>query len=144
MVHKILGGKIMKHIIKYLVSVLCTVMMVGILAVAAETPSENGGLKSEHLRRDGYQTLYVKTNGGNLNVGSGAGTEYKIVGKLANGTEILGWSYVGKIDSEGRGWTDIRAIGIDGEEVNGWVLDDYLSADPPTRSVMTGIGPDVG
>ena len=134
----------MKHIIKYLVSVLCTVMMVGVLAVAAEIPSENSELKTEHLRRDGYQMLYVKTNGGNLNVRSGPGTEYEIVGKLANGTKILGWQYVGKIDSEGRGWMDIRAIGIDGEEVNGWVLDDYLSSDPPTRSAMTGIGYDVG
>ncbi len=38
----------------------------------------------------------------------------------------------------------IRAIGIDGKEVSGWVRDDYLSPDPPARSAMIGIGPDVG
>lgn len=134
----------MKHTLKFLIAVLCTVMISGTLAFAAETSLQNNESKVIYFRRSDYQTLYVKTDGGNLNVRSDAGTEYEIVGKLANGTEILGWSVFGKKDSEGRGWMRIRAIGINGEEVRGWVLDEYLSADPPSRSIMIGIGLDVG
>ena len=134
----------MKQTLKFLVAVLCTVMMVGTLAFAAETSVENNESKVIYFRKSDYQTLYVKTDGGNLNVRSDAGTEYKIVGKLANGTEILDWSVFCKNDSEGRSWMCIKAIGTNGEVVNGWVLDKYLSADPPSRSIMIGIGPDVG
>lgn len=134
----------MRHVIKFWVSVLCTVMMAGMLAFAAEPPAKKNDVQPGHLGRQHYEKLYVKTEGGNLNVRAGAGTEYRIVGKLANGTEILGWSIFGEIDSEGYSWMNIGAIGIDGKEVSGWVRDDYLSPDPPARSAMIGIGPDVG
>ena len=78
----------MKRIICLFISVLCTVMMVSTLAFAAETPLENTKSTNIHLKREEYPTLYVKTDGGNLNVRSDAGTEYSIVGKLANGTKI--------------------------------------------------------
>ena len=105
---------------------------------------ENAGSTVVRLNRREYTTLYVKTDGGNLNVRSGAGTEYAIVGKLANGTKIDGWSIFGRVDSEGRSWTNITAKDINGKSVTGWVLDEYLTATPPSRAVPVGIGPDVG
>ncbi len=134
----------MKRIICLFISVLCTVMMVSTLAFAAETPLENTKSTNIHLKREEYPTLYVKTDGGNLNVRSDAGTEYSIVGKLANGTKIAGWSVFGKSDSEGRSWTSIRAKDINGKMIEGWVLDKYLTETPPSRSVPVGVGPDVG
>ncbi len=79
-----------------------------------------------------------------MNVRSDAGTEYSIVGKLANGTKIAEWSVFGKSDSEGRSWTSIRAKDINGKMIEGWVLDKYLTETPPSRSVPVGVGPDVG
>jgi uncharacterized protein YgiM (DUF1202 family) len=78
-----------------------------------------------------YQPKYVKVSSGNLNVRSGPGTNYKIVGKLKNGTKLLGYSVFGKIDSEGYGWTSIRAIDINGKEVSGWVRNDFLTWNKP-------------
>ncbi len=114
------------------------------MAFAAETPLENTKSTNIHLKREEYPTLYVKTDGGNLNVRSDAGTEYSIVGKLANGTKIAGWSVFGKSDSEGRSWTSIRAKDINGKMIESWVLDKYLTEMPPSRSVPVGVGPDVG
>ena len=134
----------MKRIISLLLSTICTVMMISTLAFAAETSLEDAGLTVVRLNRREHDTLYVKTDGGNLNVRSGAGTEYAIVGKLANGTKIDGWSIFGRVDSEGRSWTNITAKDINGKSVTGWVLDEYLTATPPSRAVPVGIGPDVG
>lgn len=62
----------MKRIISLLLSTICTVMMISTLAFAAETSLEDTGVTVVRLNRREYDTLYVKTDGGNLNVRSGA------------------------------------------------------------------------
>lgn len=133
----------MKRFFRLLVSTICAVMMFATLAFAAETSSEDGTATVRLDRRE-YETLYVKTDGGNLNVRSGPGTEYEIVGKLPNGTMIDFWSVFGEVDSTGRSWTSIRARDANGNTVSGWVADEYLTNVPPSRSIPVGIGPDVG
>ncbi len=66
----------------------------------------------------------VKTDGSNLNVRSGPGTNYSIVGKFANGTKV----HFGAIDPiESENWSYVWGTGIDGKEVTGYVHMDYLS-----------------
>lgn len=60
----------MKRIISLLLSTICTVMMISTLAFAAETSLEDTGVTVVRLNRREYDTLYVKTDGGNLNVRS--------------------------------------------------------------------------
>lgn len=46
--------------------------------------------------RSEYDLCYVNTNGSNLNCRKGPGTEYALVGKFSNGTQ-LSWSIFGDI-----------------------------------------------
>lgn len=68
-----------------------------------------------------YQAKVI-TDGSNLNVRSGPGTNYSIVGKLANGT-IVTYSYISPV-----GWDYIWGIDINGKEISGYVSSAYLGA----------------
>lgn len=68
------------------------------------------------------KTKYVKTKGSNLNIRSGPGTNYSIVGSLTNGSKVTeyetknGWSRVGS---------------------GKWVCGDYLTTTAPTTTKAT-------
>ena len=82
-----------------------------------------------------YSLCFVNTEGGNLNCRSGPGTEYSIVGKFKNGTQ-LGWSIFGGIDSLGREWTYVDGKDINGKLIMGWVLDSYLRYEDNPNSII--------
>lgn len=96
--------------------------------------------------RSDYSNCYVNTEGGNLNCRKGPGTEYEIVGKFKNGTQ-LSWSVFGKTDSLGRPWTQVSGKDVNGKQISGWVLDSYLRYED-SRSIVNVIidenMPDVG
>lgn len=97
--------------------------------------------------RSEYDLCYVNTDGGNLNCRSGPGTEYSIVGKFSNGTQLT-WSVFGDVDSNNKTWTKVSGIGITGKRVSGWCQDDYLLFVSPSRNVpafyINSDMPDVG
>lgn len=59
-----------------------------------------------------------------LNVRTGPGTQYRIVGvaKTGDGVEIL---------SRGDGWNQIRLPGEESETIEGWIPEGYLKPQPP-------------
>lgn len=75
---------------------------------------------AQQAHADDYQAK-IQTAGGNLNVRSGPGTNYKIVGKFANGT-IVTYSYMQESDE----WTWVWGKGTNGKTISGYVLDSYL------------------
>lgn len=70
-------------------------------------------------------TRYVSTSSKNLNVRSGAGTNYGIVGSLRKGTAVT----VAEINGS---WSRITS------PVSGWVSNSYLSASPVSYTTITG------
>ena len=66
-------------------------------------------------------TYKVVTDGGNLNVRSGPGTEYSIIGRLANGSYFSASFMQDYID-----WTYGTGTDVSGVEVTGYVSDRYL------------------
>ena len=67
----------------------------------------------------------------------------KIVGKLKNGTRISGWSVFGK-EADGYSWTHVTAPDINGVEIWGWVVDDYLTGVEPKNNQINSFSADVG
>lgn len=67
--------------------------------------------------------LQVKTDGSNLNVRSGPGTNYSIVGKFANGT-LVTFGYMDPIPSTD--WTYVWGTGTNGQHLSGYCHNDYL------------------
>ena len=88
-------------------------------------------------------SLWGKTDGGNLNVREDASLSAKIVGKLKNGTRISGWSVFGK-EADGYSWTHVTAPDINGVEIWGWVVDDYLTGVEPKNNQINSFSADVG
>ena len=66
--------------------------------------------------------LYVKTDGGNLNVREYASLSAPIVGKLRNGTPIIEWS-IFSTTNDGYTWTHVHAYDINNVLIGGWVAD---------------------
>lgn len=127
----------MKRIVKILsLMILCTTMF-GTTCFASEksqfTPPaeiqvEGGQLKLTAIREGEYgiQPRYVYkvcTDGGNLNVRSGLGTNYSIVGQIANG------SYVDVSFMQDAGiapWVYGSGISTTGKEISGYMHGDYI------------------
>lgn len=113
----------MKKMIKIITA--CMLSLSLCLLIASPVQAANINTSSSKVQSE-FDTLYIKVSSGNVNVRKGPGTKYAIVGKLRNGTKIIGWSVFGKTDPDGYGWTSIRAKDINGKEVSGWVRDDYI------------------
>ncbi|MBX3013308.1 MAG: SH3 domain-containing protein [Caldilineaceae bacterium] len=88
------------------------------------TPSDETALPTTSLATSATATLAgsVVTSGANLNVRSGAGTDYPLVGKVANGATV---TIVGR--SELGDWLAIQ-LGSDPTEL-GWVATSYVQLD---------------
>lgn len=95
---------------------------------------------------------FVNTDGGNLNGRKEAGTEYPIICKYANGTQLSYSVDAGetKFDSQGREWMRVRGKTTTGSTMTSWVLAEYLRFESPYRTntdILTVINPkapDVG
>ena len=70
-------------------------------------------------------TRYVSTNSKNLNVRSGAGTGYRVVGSLRKGTAVT------VVETNGS-WSRITS------PVSGWVSNSYLSSSYVNKTIITG------
>lgn len=70
-----------------------------------------------------YEARVKTQDGSNLNVRSGPGTNYKIVGKFANGT-IVHYAIVQDYED----WTWVTGKGTNGKTISGYVKDSYLAA----------------
>ena len=131
----------MKRGLKFLATTLLLVMMSGQLCFAAENqetvfePPKQIFVEGGVLELVGEQPsavpaqlnyLYVVvTEGGNLNVRSGPGTSYSIVGKFKNG-EVIEIPFIGPAGG-GDDWD--YAYGPDantGERIEGWVATAYI------------------
>ena len=66
-----------------------------------------------------------------------------MIGKLKNGTRISGWSVFGK-EADGYSWTHVTAPDINGVEIWGWVVDDYLTGVEPKNNQINSFSADVG
>ena len=71
-------------------------------------------------------TRYVNTNSKNLNVRSGAGTGYSIVGSLAKGTQVT-------VAETNGNWSRIT------NPVSGWVSSEYLSSTYTTQNISNTV-----
>jgi uncharacterized protein YgiM (DUF1202 family) len=87
-----------------------------ILAVLSATPAE-------------AQQAWVMDKEVSLTLRTGAGTQYRIIGKLTTGD-------VATILARGDGWTKVRAP--DGKE--GWVSAGFLQVSPPARVELERLG----
>ena len=116
-------------------------MGVFVLGISSSIPVFAASSSNIHQRE--YMTLWVKTDGGNLNVREDASLSAKIVGKLKNGTRISGWSVFGK-EADGYSWTHVTAPDINGVEIWGWVVDDYLTGVEPKNNQINSFSADVG
>ena len=72
-------------------------------------------------------TRYVNTNSKNLNVRSGAGTNYSIKGSLAKGTQVT----VAEINGN---WSKITG------PISGWVSSEYLSTSYTSSNIVNTVG----
>lgn len=70
--------------------------------------------------------MKVKTDGGNLNVRSGPGMSYSVIGQFANGT-IVTFGFIDPIPS--KDWTHVKGIGTKGETLTGYCNNAYLVDD---------------
>ena len=94
-----------------------------------------GYVSNDYLVNEGHTnnestagtTKYVKANGG-LNVRKGPSTSYAKVGKLANGSQV-------KVISTSNGWSKIESGNI-----NGYVSDQYLTANKPSTGGSDNTG----
>ena len=66
-------------------------MGVFVLGISSSIPVFAASSSNSIIHQREYMTLWVKTDGGNLNVREDASLSAKIVGKLKNGTRISGW-----------------------------------------------------
>lgn len=105
-----------RKILPIILMIIMTVSMLG-MTVCANPQARN---------RD---SCFVSTSdGSNLNGRSGPGTEYPVICKYANGTQ-LGWSVMPEnnaIDSQGRRWSHVSGRTTTGATMEAWVCDDYL------------------
>lgn len=127
----------MKKIIKIIGIVVLNVMLLGTTCLASEKsallpPTE---IKVDDARlelvgvandSDGIQPRYtykVVTDGGNLNVRSGPGTEYSIVGQIPNGSYVD----ISFMQEAGiRPWLYGSGISTTGERIYGYMHGDYI------------------
>ena len=72
-------------------------------------------------------TRYVNTNSLNLNVRSGAGTNYNIVGSLAKGTQVT-------VAETNENWSRITS------PILGWVSSEYLSTSYNNSNIVNTVG----
>ena len=72
-------------------------------------------------------TRYVATNSKNLNVRSGAGTGYRVIGSLRKGTAVT-------VAETNGSWSKITS------PMNGWVSNSYLSSSPVSSETTTITG----
>jgi len=68
-------------------------------------------------------TAVVTTDGSNLNVRSGPGANYSIIGKFANGT-VVNYGAIDPIPSAD--WTYVWGKDINGKSISGYCHNDYL------------------
>ena len=81
--------------------------------------------------------MYVKTNGGAVNVRAGQGLSARIIGSLPNGTHVVtDGDVLHKVD--GYFWQRIIS------PMDGWVAYTYLSFNPPRSIVVDSALPNVG
>lgn len=127
----------MKRIIMILAVVAMNVMILGTTCLAKENEGfvppnkitvEGGKLELVNIQK-GINTVQprytykVVTDGGNLNVRSGPGTSYSIVGQIANG------SYVDVSFMQEAGiypWVYGSGTSTTGKEISGYMHSDYL------------------
>lgn len=67
--------------------------------------------------------LTVTTDGSNLNVRSGPGTNYSVIGQFANGTDVTWEDDDGKSSGE---WAYVKGIGTNGKTISGYCYQWYL------------------
>lgn len=130
----------MKKSVKFLATSLLCVLMCSQLCFAAENPvtsermKEQNEDKSEVLELANIPatssaqprgiTFKVVTEGGNLNVRSGPGTNYSVIGQFANGS-LLDMLYVGPICPNG--WEYVYGDDCHtGERISGYVSSQYI------------------
>ena len=118
-------------------------MGVFVLGISSSIPVFAASSSNSIIHKREYMTLWVKTDGGNLNVREDASLSAKIVGKLKNGTRISGCSVFGK-EADGYSWTHVTAPDINGVEIWGWVVDDYLTGVEPKNNQINSFSADVG
>lgn len=87
-----------------------------------------GYCHADYIRSVSVQGATVVTNGGNLNVRSGAGTSYAVTGKLPNGASVT-------VLSAANGWSRILYHGTK----TGYVSSRYLSADNTGSAVSLAV-----
>lgn len=129
--------KLMKKSIALFVILALSITASGIVSFAA-TP------------RSDPDMCFVDTDGGNLNCRSGAGEEYALRGKFANGTQVFYSLMTGdKEDSLGRTWMNVSGKSTTGSKIEGWVLLEYLRFESPYKSayaipIINKFAPDIG
>lgn len=105
-----------KKIVALLLMVTMTVAMLGATAFASPQPRDP-------------DLCYVNTSdGSNLNGRSGPGTQYSVICKYANGTQLF-WSVMpdqNATDSQGRSWLCVSGKTTTGVTMQSWVCEDYL------------------
>ncbi|QNU67275.1 SH3 domain-containing protein [Ruminiclostridium herbifermentans] len=67
--------------------------------------------------------LTVNTDGSNLNVRSGPGTNYSIIGKFANGTDVTWEDDDGKSSGD---WAYVTGVSTNGKTISGYCYQWYL------------------
>ena len=77
------------------------------------------GFASSGLAETGWVRGEVR-----LNVRTGPGTEYRIVGVVTTGDQV-------RIVSRGDNWTNVQITDEDGDTKRGWIPEGYLRPEPP-------------
>lgn len=77
------------------------------------------GFASSGLAETGWVRGEVR-----LNVRTGPGTEYRIVGVVATGDQV-------RIVSRGDNWTNVQITDEEGDTKRGWIPEGYLRPEPP-------------
>lgn len=90
-------------------SAMATGLLVAVLAAAVVAPDP------AHAEERAWVRSEIR-----LNVRSGPGTKYRILGGVATGDGLV-------VLSRGDGWTQVRLE----DDVTGWIPEGYLKADPP-------------
>jgi len=92
---------------------ICIGVAIGIGALSAAFPTSARAAESGWVRGE------IR-----LNIRTGAGTQFKIVGGAKTGDEV-------EILRREDGWTKIRLRGTTGKPREGWIPEGYLNATPP-------------
>ena len=105
-----------KKMVAVLLTIAMMVTLLGTTAFASPQP------------RDPDLCFVNTSDGSNLNGRSGPGTEYSVICKYANGTQLF-WSVMpseNATDSQGRSWLHVSGKTTTGVTMESWVCEDYL------------------